>query len=105
MIKHNLKFLHFDLTSTGLTTHIIQNLGKQLRRSRSLLSIHLSGNPGVNDYTSQALRERIVARPNEDINRYNRISAKVNQYLSKLPGNLVDGLFSKQTRLVDQETA
>jgi hypothetical protein len=55
----------------------------------------------VNDHTREALRERIVARDNEDIKRYNRIQGKVNSYLSKLPGNLVDGIFKKQTRLVD----
>jgi len=77
MIKHNLKFLHFDLTSTGLTHRIVEELGKQLRRSRSLLSIHLSGNPGVNDQSSRRLRDRVHARPNEDISRYSRISSRV----------------------------
>ena len=46
-IKFNPNLAHLDLSSTGLTKYIIHGLGKTLRRSRSLLAIHLSENPGL----------------------------------------------------------
>ena len=47
MIKYNQKILHLDLSGTGLTKNIVYGLGGCLRKSRSLLCIHLSGNPGL----------------------------------------------------------
>jgi hypothetical protein len=47
LIKFNKKFLHLDLTGCGMTSFMISHLGKQLKRSRSLVAIHLSSNPGV----------------------------------------------------------
>ena len=49
LIKFNPKFIHFDLTSTGLNKFLIFELGKMLKRSRSLLAIHLSENPGLSE--------------------------------------------------------
>jgi hypothetical protein len=47
LIKFNKKFLHLDLTGCGLTDFMIKKLGKQLKRSRSLVALHLSSNPGI----------------------------------------------------------
>jgi hypothetical protein len=79
LIKFNAKFLHFDLTGTGLTRFMIFHIGKQLKRSRSLLAIHLGANPGLTEETIAYLRGRISARPNEDIERFVRIQQHVKQ--------------------------
>jgi hypothetical protein len=44
-----------------------------LRRAGSLLSIHLSGNPGLTEENREYLVKRIRCRPNEDLERFNRI--------------------------------
>jgi hypothetical protein len=59
LIKFNKKFVHFDLTSTGLTHFMIKSLAKQLRRSQALVAIHLSGNPGLAEDNIDFLRHRI----------------------------------------------
>ena len=46
-IKYNKNLLHLDLTCTGLTDQMIRTIGTALKRARSILSLHLSGNPGV----------------------------------------------------------
>jgi hypothetical protein len=72
-IKFNPNLTHLDLSSTGLTSQIIHGLGKTLRRSRSLLSVHLSENPGLTAENKRYITKRIKARPNEDIERFSRI--------------------------------
>ena len=47
-IKYNPKLLHFDISKTGLSKHQLIELGPALRRAKSLISLHASGNPGVN---------------------------------------------------------
>ena len=46
-IKHNKELLHLDLSCTGLPSLVIKELGACLKRSPSLLAIHLSDNPGL----------------------------------------------------------
>jgi hypothetical protein len=65
--------LHLDLTCTGLSNLIIRELGSCLRRAGSLLSIHLSGNPGLTEENCEYLANRIKCRPREDIERFSRI--------------------------------
>lgn len=72
-IKHNKNLIHFDLTCTGLTIHIIKELGNVLRRAGSLLAIHLSGNAGVTEENHDYLVKRVRCRANEDIERFLRI--------------------------------
>ena len=48
-IKANKKLIHVDLTNTGLSGKMIELFGSALRRSISIRSLHLSGNPGLND--------------------------------------------------------
>ena len=48
-IKASKKLIHVDLTNTGLSGKIIELFGSALRRSVSIRSLHLSGNPGLND--------------------------------------------------------
>ena len=47
MIKRSRTLQHIDLTSTGLGTFIIREIGISMRKSRALMGIHLSGNPGL----------------------------------------------------------
>ena len=49
LIKKNKNIQHVNLTATGLTEYMIARIGKALRRTRSLCSIHFSGNPGSTD--------------------------------------------------------
>ena len=46
-IKYNKNLLHLDLSYTGLDELTLMTIGSTLRRAKSLLSIHLTGNPGV----------------------------------------------------------
>jgi hypothetical protein len=46
-IKYNKTLIHFDLSSTGLNEGMVMHIGTALRRAKSLVSMHLSGNPGV----------------------------------------------------------
>lgn len=64
-----------DITSTGLSSFIIKEIGTCLRRARSILSIHLSGNPGLNNENFDFLVNRLRCRPNEDITRFSKIEA------------------------------
>lgn len=73
IIKRNKQLLHLDLTCTGLTNLIVHEMGSHLRRAGSLLSIHLSGNPGLSRENCEYLANRIKCRPREDIERFSRI--------------------------------
>lgn len=46
-IKYNQNLLHLDLSNTGLTKRMLIEFGGALRKARSLICLHLSGNPGL----------------------------------------------------------
>jgi len=46
-IKYNQNLLHVDFSNTGLTKRMLIEFGGALRKARSLIGIHLSGNPGL----------------------------------------------------------
>ena len=48
-MKHNTKLLHLNLSQTNLSKRMLEMVGPILRRARSMLVLHLSGNPGVSD--------------------------------------------------------
>ena len=50
-----------NLSDTGLTENILLQLSKIIKVSNSLLSIHLSGNPGVKDHIMQKLQGKLKA--------------------------------------------
>ena len=52
---------HLNLSDTGLTENILLLLSKTIKVSNSLLSIHLSGNPGVKDHIMQKLQGKLKA--------------------------------------------
>ena len=47
IIKKNQNLIHFDLSGTGLTTYVIYEIACAMRKSRSIVGLHLSENPGV----------------------------------------------------------
>lgn len=57
-IKYNKNLLHLDLSSTGLCDDMLKCFGVALRRAKTLLSLHLSGNPGVTPQVKAYLKER-----------------------------------------------
>ena len=47
-IKHNTNLLHVTLENTRLTETMLFKICSSLRRAPSLISLHVSGNPGIN---------------------------------------------------------
>ena len=46
-MKHNAKLIHLNISHTNLNRNMMLKLGPILRRARSLLVVHASGNPGL----------------------------------------------------------
>ena len=91
-----------DLTVTGLNQFLVKEIGNALRKARSLICIHLSGNQGIADLeTKQWLVDRIKCRPNEDIERFTRIRDKIMNLMKDQPANMLDGIKSRITREID----
>jgi len=68
LIKYNKNLLHLDLSSTGLTEQMLRTIGASLNRSKSVLALHLSGNPGVTPALKDFLYKRIrCCKPKPDI--------------------------------------
>ena len=57
-IKMNSNLMHLNLTGMGMTTAMMYEFGRALRRTKSLVSLHLSQNNGDNEN----LRSYMVAR-------------------------------------------
>ena len=53
-MKKNRKLQHLDLSSTNLPSHVIIHLCDRLRKSRSILSVHFTDNPGLLEPTLEA---------------------------------------------------
>ena len=73
LIKHSRTMQHIDLTGTGLGTYVIKAIGNALRKSRALMCIHLSGNPGLTRQNMGLIERGCKTRDNEDISRFIRI--------------------------------
>lgn len=72
IIKKNKSLLHLNLDAVGLTEAMVCMIGKNLRRAKSLLSIHMSYNPGTLPKAIETVRETIhakekMAKQNRDI--------------------------------------
>jgi|LauGreDrversion4_2_1035121.scaffolds.fasta_scaffold61146_4 hypothetical protein len=59
IIKYNKNLLHFNISHCGLTEQAVRDIGASLRRGKSILSLHLSGNPGITQEVKMFLHERI----------------------------------------------
>lgn len=65
-IKYNRSLLHLDLSHTGMTESMITNLGTAMRRSKSMVVLHLSGNPGVTDSVKDYLETRVRCKKKQE---------------------------------------
>ena len=52
---------HLNLSDTGLTENMLLLLSKTIKVSHCLLSVHLSGNPGVKDHIMQRFEGKLKA--------------------------------------------
>ena len=73
IIKHSRVMQHIDLTGTGLGTYIIKEIGNSMRKSRALMCIHLSGNPGLTRQNMGLITSGLKVRQDENIPRFIRI--------------------------------
>lgn len=94
LIKHNGKLLHLNLTQTALTKPMLMAIAGVMRRAKSLLALHLTGNPGVDDDLKKQMHEKVVARPmvvHQYIDSFNRENLGIKQR-SEGPNQLKGGL-------------
>ena len=100
IIKHSRTLIHMNLTGCGLSAGVIYEMGNSLRRARSILVIHLSGNPGLTTKNMEYLNTRIKCRQNEDIERFTRVSQSVRLILKEagIANNLISGVRGKVNR-------
>jgi RNA-binding protein YhbY len=71
-IKYNSKLLHLNIEGTGLTEYCLKEIAEALRKSRSLISIHLSDNVGLNESTIDHIFQRVHCKVS-DFNKLNHI--------------------------------
>ena len=68
-IKMNSKLMHLNLSGMGMTQPMMNQFGRALRRTKSMVSLHLSGNNGNNEELRTALFERAHMKPFDPIVR------------------------------------
>ena len=68
-IKMNSNLMHLNLSGMGMTTPMMWQFGRALRRTKSLVSLHLSQNNGDNEALRAYLVERSVMKPFEPVFR------------------------------------
>ena len=73
-LKNNNKLIHLDLGNIGLTKNMLKQFGPALRRAKSLIALHLSGNPGIDSELKSILFNRIHCIPRFGINKINLMS-------------------------------
>ncbi len=80
-IKYNKNLLHIDLSYTRLDADSLIKIGTYLRRAKSLLSIHFSGNPGVNSQVKAYLLDKLHGKDhlNSNFNEDSKVNYQVFQ--------------------------
>ena len=68
-IKLNSNLMHLNLSGMGMTQEMMHQFGRALRRTKSLVSLHLSQNNGDNEELRGALVERAHVKTFEPIFR------------------------------------
>ena len=68
-IKMNQNLMHLNLSGMGMTSQMMTQFGRALRRTRSLVSLHLSQNNGDNIELRNSIIERSHIKPFEPIFR------------------------------------
>ena len=77
-IKYNKFLQQLDLSHTGMRTNLLRELASCLRRAKSLLTLDLSGNPGVNNELRKYISDRIRCKPDPlDLERLNYVQGFV----------------------------
>ena len=80
-IKMNSKLMHLNLSGMGMTQPMMNQFGRALRRTKSMISLHLSGNNGDNEHLRRALVERAHVKPFEPIVRPDFRSLQIKENL------------------------
>ena len=62
-IKKNSNLLHLDLSHMSIHTEMIKEIGPAMTRAKSMIALHLSGNPGVTKDVKKYFRQRIRTVP------------------------------------------
>lgn len=84
LIKYNKNLIHLDLSYTGLDDTAVRALGVALRRAKSIVSMHLSGNPGVKPKVKKYLFKRLQCKTKIDQKEERgNLEKKVNFILDK----------------------
>lgn len=65
LIKYNPHLHHIDLQGCGLTSFILKEIAKALRKSRSLVGIHLSENIGLTAQMKEFIKMRVHCKDSE----------------------------------------
>lgn len=68
-IKMNSKLMHLNLSGMGMTQPMMNQFGRALRRTKSMISLHLSQNNGNSESLREALNIRAHIKPFEPIVR------------------------------------
>ena len=79
-IKHNKNLLHLDLSNTGLGEQSLNLIGTAVRRAKSLVCAHFSGNPGVTEPLMEFLFERLRCKKTPTL--HNNISIQFENQLA-----------------------
>ena len=53
--------MHLNLSDCGLTEPMLLDLSKHINQSIALLSVHLSGNPGLKDHVIRKIQGKLKA--------------------------------------------
>ena len=62
LVRHGKRLIHLDLTSTNLAEQILEQMLPGIKRSRTLMSVHFSGNPGVTKRVQQEAQRILKAK-------------------------------------------
>ena len=62
-IKYNKNLLHLNLSHTCLNEQALSEIGASLKKGKSILALHLTGNPGITDNLKTYLFNRIKCGP------------------------------------------
>ena len=65
----NTNLVHLNLSSCGMTEEMLLEFGTAMRRTKSMTSLHLSGNPGDTPEVRAAICERARVKPYEPLFR------------------------------------
>lgn len=62
IIRYNKRLVHLDLTCTNISEAMFMQIIPGVKKTRSLMSIHLSGNPGVTNKVKQEALKILKAK-------------------------------------------